>query len=107
MAMGLWLWGYGYGAMVMGLLGYGYGSAYGKDFQTWREPSPRSRVMNLAKDVPGIRGLGEARVGVESPAKDGVEVGSGYKDTVEVESFGDGEGLQFTDIRYNQFSDRK
>ena len=65
------------------------------------------RVMNLAKDVPGIRGLGEARVGVESPAKDGVEVGSGYKDTVEVESFGDGVGLQFTDIRYNQFSDRK
>ena len=93
--------------MVMGLLGYGYGSAYGKDFQTWREPSPRSRVMNLAKDVPGIRGLGEARVGVESPAKDGAEVGSGYKDTVEVESFGDGEGLQFTDIRYNQFSNRK
>ena len=44
---------------------------------------------------------------MESPAKDGVEVGSGYKDTVEVESFGDGEGLQFTDIRYNQFSDRK
>ena len=46
--------------------------------------------MNLAKDVPGIRGIGESRVRVESLAKDGVEVGSGYKDAVEVESFGDG-----------------
>ena len=64
--------------MAMGLLGYGYGYDCG--------------AMAMA---------------VESLTKDGVEVGNGYKDTVEVESFGDGEGLQFTDIRYNQFSDRK
>ena len=47
--------------MAMGLLGYGYGYDCG--------------AMAMA---------------VESLAKDGVEVGNGYKDTVEVESFGDG-----------------
>ena len=36
--------------------------------------------MYLNKDVPGVRGLREAGVGVESLAKDGAEVGSRDKD---------------------------
>ena len=65
--MGLWLW----------LWGYHYGSAYGKDLQTWRKPSPwggsrgggkphqgrgrgreRRQGWNLTKDTPGVRSLG-------------------------------------------------
>ena len=40
--------------------------------------------MNLTIDVPGVRGLGEAGVGVGSLAKDGAEVGSVNKDAAEV-----------------------
>ena len=69
MTMGLWLWL------------WGYSSGYGKDLQTWRGPSPKSGVMNLAKRLAW---------GVESLAKDGAEVGIGDNDAAEVESFGDG-----------------
>ena len=69
MTMGLWLWL------------WGYSSGYGKDLQTWRGPSPKSGVMNLAKRLAW---------GVESLAKDGAEVGIGDNDGAEVESFGDG-----------------
>ena len=62
----------GNGGHVQGLWlrGYGYGSGYGKDLQTWRgpSPSPRSGVMYLNKDVPGVRGLREAGVGVQIQA---------------------------------------
>ena len=47
-------------------------------------------AMGLWLGMPGIRGLGEAGVGVESLAKDGAEVGIGDNDAAEVESFGDG-----------------
>ena len=47
-------------------------------------------AMGLWLGMPGIRGLGEAGVGVESLAKDGAEVGIGDNDAAEVESFVDG-----------------
>ena len=58
MAMGLWLWGYWAMAMAVPMA---------KTSKHGENP----RVMNLAKDVPGIRGLGEARVGWKAPPRMG------------------------------------
>ena len=56
--------GYGYGAMVMAV-------GMAKTFKHGEDPRPRrarSGVMYLNKDVPGIRGLGKAGVGVQIQA---------------------------------------